>query len=416
MLPFFNGPPPSKLGFVAKPEMPPHINIMFRARPPLTYVEPEENKHTVKYDFIHDGNHDLDKIFEEGPPPERECKETPAERKEREWREKIIEHYYKVKELRDKYNPQKDVKVDSDPFKTMFVGRLNFDTDEDTLMREMERFGPVKSLHLVRDKKTGKSRGYAFVEFKHTRHCDRLYNSSGMKIDGKRILVDFECGRIMKDWLPKRLGGGKGNKRRDRETEQKIRQIIKDYKRKIRRQSKSKSRRSESKRRSESRRSESKRRESSKIESSREETTHKRQKIDEEKEVERNEPKKQENSKEEKQEIKVPAKQEPPKQETPKQELPKQETPQQEPPKEQPPKEVHQEANVKNGEKQLNETKEPAKVTEDKEMAHKSEISKDNPTPQNGKEDVEKNRSVHAEAPKEKEEQELRKRESHRSE
>lgn len=34
-LPFFSGPPPSKLGFVAKPEMPPHINILFRARPPL---------------------------------------------------------------------------------------------------------------------------------------------------------------------------------------------------------------------------------------------------------------------------------------------------------------------------------------------------------------------------------------------
>ena len=106
MLPFFNGPPPSKLGFVAKPEMPPHINIMFRARPPLEYIEPEEKKHTPKYDFIHDGNIDLDKTFEDGPPPEREHKETPAERREREWKEKVIDHYYKVKEARANYDPK----------------------------------------------------------------------------------------------------------------------------------------------------------------------------------------------------------------------------------------------------------------------------------------------------------------------
>jgi hypothetical protein len=71
MIPFFNGPPPSKLGFVAKQEMPPHINILFRARPPLDYLEPEEAKKHTKYDFIHDGKIDLDQIFEEGPPPDR---------------------------------------------------------------------------------------------------------------------------------------------------------------------------------------------------------------------------------------------------------------------------------------------------------------------------------------------------------
>jgi len=94
----------------------------------------------------------------------------------------------------------------------------------------MERFGSVSTLRLVRNKKTNKSRGYAFVEFKHSRHCQRAYDASGLKIDGKRVLIDYELGRVEKDWLPKRLGGGKGEKRRDRETERKIRQVIKDYK------------------------------------------------------------------------------------------------------------------------------------------------------------------------------------------
>jgi len=30
--------PPSRLGFVCKPDMPPHINILFRARPPLEWA------------------------------------------------------------------------------------------------------------------------------------------------------------------------------------------------------------------------------------------------------------------------------------------------------------------------------------------------------------------------------------------
>lgn len=138
-----------------------------------------------------------------------------------------------MKDLKRQYDPTKDKNATSDPNKTLFVSRLNFKTDEETLKREFERFGPINSLRLVRDAKTGKSKGYAFVEFKHSRHCERLYDSNGMKIDGKKILVDYECSRTVEDWLPKRLGGGKGNKRRDRDTEHKIRKVIKEYKAKL---------------------------------------------------------------------------------------------------------------------------------------------------------------------------------------
>lgn len=231
MLPFFNGPPPSKLGFTAKAELPAHINILFRARPPLDHLETEDKEHRPKYDLIHDGNHDLDQIFEEGPPPERVLGETPAQRKERIWKEKIIANYLKIKDERKKYDPASYENITGDPYNTLFVSRLNFKTDEETLTKELERFGPVKTLRLVRNQKTGKSRGYAFVEFKHGRHAQRFYDASGMKIDGKRILVDYECGRTDKEWLPKRLGGGKGEKRRDREVERRIRKIIKEYKR-----------------------------------------------------------------------------------------------------------------------------------------------------------------------------------------
>jgi U1 small nuclear ribonucleoprotein len=42
---------------------------------------------------------------------------------------------------------------------------------------------------------------------------------NGRKVDGKRVLTDEERGRTRKDWLPRRLGGGRGDTRRDRDEE-----------------------------------------------------------------------------------------------------------------------------------------------------------------------------------------------------
>ena len=40
-----------------------------------------------------------------------------------------------------------------------------------------------------------------------------------MKIDGRRILVDCERGRVVRNWRPRKFGGGKGNTRRGRSLE-----------------------------------------------------------------------------------------------------------------------------------------------------------------------------------------------------
>lgn len=43
---------------------------------------------------------------------------------------------------------------------------------------------------------------------------DAYKDADGMKIDGCRVVVDYERGRTVRDWLPRRLGGGKGGLRR----------------------------------------------------------------------------------------------------------------------------------------------------------------------------------------------------------
>ena len=49
----------------------------------------------------------------------------------------------------------------------------------------------------------------------------------GRRIDQHRIIVDRELGRTKTTWYPRRLGGGKGEARRDRKDEQVIRDIKK---------------------------------------------------------------------------------------------------------------------------------------------------------------------------------------------
>lgn len=56
-----------------------------------------------------------------------------------------------------------------------------------------------------------------------------LERGNGRRVDGARVIVDYERGRTKTDWIPRRLGGGKGDKRRDRETERLIRDLKKSH-------------------------------------------------------------------------------------------------------------------------------------------------------------------------------------------
>jgi hypothetical protein len=61
----------------------------------------------------------------------------------------------------------------TDQYRTIFVGRLSYETTEERLKKEFHGvFGEVVNVHIVKDSKTGKSRGYGFVEFSDDREAD----------------------------------------------------------------------------------------------------------------------------------------------------------------------------------------------------------------------------------------------------
>ncbi|GAA6061525.1 hypothetical protein JCM10212_004515 [Sporobolomyces blumeae] len=112
-----------------------------------------------------------------------------------------------------KYDPAADEEICGDPYKTLFVGRIPLDVTEKELLREFEIYGPLERIRLVTDPETGKSKGYAFMVYERERDMKAAYkDADGLKMHGKRLLIDVERGRTVKGWKPRRLGGGLGGR------------------------------------------------------------------------------------------------------------------------------------------------------------------------------------------------------------
>ncbi|KAJ6831294.1 sorting nexin 1-like [Iris pallida] len=61
-------------------------------------------------------------------------------------------------------------------------------------------------VRLVTDKETNKPRGYAFIEYMHTRDMKIAYKQAdGRKLDNRRVFVDVERGRTVLNWRPRRF-------------------------------------------------------------------------------------------------------------------------------------------------------------------------------------------------------------------
>ena len=93
---------------------------------------------------------------------------------ERKRREKEEQETYKLEQKIALWDPQSNPEGTTDPFRTLFVSRINFYTSESKLKREFETYGPIKQIKIVSDtKNSGKPRGYCFIEFEQEKdmHC-----------------------------------------------------------------------------------------------------------------------------------------------------------------------------------------------------------------------------------------------------
>ncbi|MCJ1409027.1 Peptidyl-prolyl cis-trans isomerase cyp6 [Ptychographa xylographoides] len=78
------------------------------------------------------------------------------------------------------------------PENILFVCKLNPVTQDEDLDLIFSRFGNILSCEVIRDKRTGDSLQYAFIEFENQKDCEQAYfKMQGVLIDDHRIHVDF---------------------------------------------------------------------------------------------------------------------------------------------------------------------------------------------------------------------------------
>uniref|UniRef100_A0A8C8UQG9 RRM domain-containing protein n=1 Tax=Peromyscus maniculatus bairdii TaxID=230844 RepID=A0A8C8UQG9_PERMB len=70
----------------------------------------------------------------------------------------------------------------------LFVGGLNFNTDEQALEDHFSSFGPISEVVVVKDRETQRSRGFGFITFTNPEHAsDAMRAMNGESLDGRQI-------------------------------------------------------------------------------------------------------------------------------------------------------------------------------------------------------------------------------------
>jgi RNA recognition motif-containing protein len=72
----------------------------------------------------------------------------------------------------------------------IFVARLNFKTKKEDLERVFGQYGEVSSAKIIKDRDTGKSKGFGFVEMPNDEEGNNAINAlNETELDGRTIVV-----------------------------------------------------------------------------------------------------------------------------------------------------------------------------------------------------------------------------------
>ncbi len=89
----------------------------------------------------------------------------------------------------------------------LYVGNLPFDTSEDSIREMFAQSGKVVSVVLVKDRNTGSSRGFGFVEMSSQMEAEAAIKAlNGKTVGDRQITVSVARPREERSGPPKRDG------------------------------------------------------------------------------------------------------------------------------------------------------------------------------------------------------------------
>ena len=73
----------------------------------------------------------------------------------------------------------------------LYVGNLSFESTENDLQDLFQQHGTVNEVHLMMDRMTGKSRGFAFVTMNENAEAEAAKNAlNGYELNGRALTVN----------------------------------------------------------------------------------------------------------------------------------------------------------------------------------------------------------------------------------
>lgn len=73
----------------------------------------------------------------------------------------------------------------------LYVGNLSFDSSAESVREAFQAFGEISDVHLVSDRETGRSRGFAFVTMGSDAEAQKaIAETNGALLDGRPLRVN----------------------------------------------------------------------------------------------------------------------------------------------------------------------------------------------------------------------------------
>lgn len=94
----------------------------------------------------------------------------------------------------------------------IYVGNMSYDTTEDDLKKAFEAMGQVASVSIIKDKFSGRSKGFGFVEMPDNAQAEAaIAGLNGKELQGRTLNINEARPRT--DDKPRGGGGGGRGKR-----------------------------------------------------------------------------------------------------------------------------------------------------------------------------------------------------------
>jgi len=79
----------------------------------------------------------------------------------------------------------------SGPKNRLFIGGISWSTSEESLRTTFSAVGPLKDVRIIRDRETGRSKGFGFVTFENEADAISAMESLNEKeLDGRKIFIN----------------------------------------------------------------------------------------------------------------------------------------------------------------------------------------------------------------------------------